>query len=221
MRLQPFLDDAGILRVGGRLHSALLPESEKHPIILPGDSPFAILLVERTHLTNLHGGQQMVMSYLARIYWIVRARQLVQRTVRHCVRRVRFAAQSVEQQMAPLPAVRLVPSRPFSHTGVDYAGPISVRTSEGRGQKSHKGYVAIFICMVVKATHIEIVSDYSSEAFLAAYQRFVAHRGHYKVLYSDNGTTFKGADRELRNMFKESAELSTTVAEAVAKDGTS
>ena len=142
----------------------------------------------------------MVMSHLARMYWIVRGRKLVQH----------ISTSS--------------PSRIFStihHTGVDYAGPISVRTSKGRGQKSHKDFVAIFICMVVKATHIEIVSDYSWEAFLAAYQRFVARRGHCKVLYNDNGTTFKGADRELRNMFKESLELSTTVAEAVAKDGTS
>ena len=50
VRLQPFLDDAGILRVSGRLHNALLPESEKHPIILPGDSPFVRLLFERTYL---------------------------------------------------------------------------------------------------------------------------------------------------------------------------
>ncbi|XP_071578599.1 uncharacterized protein [Temnothorax nylanderi] len=88
-------------------------------------------------------------------------------------------------------------SRAFEHTGVDYAGPILVRSAKGRGHKAHKAYIALFICMTTKAIHLELISDYSSAAFLAAFTRFTARRGRPHSMYSDNGTTFQGAEREL------------------------
>lgn len=100
--------------------------------------------------------------------------------------------------MANLPYFRVNPSaRAFIHTGVDYASPILVRSVPGRGHKSLKSYIALFICITTKAIHLELVTDYTSHAFLAAYTRFVSHRGVPSDLYSDNGTTFQGAHREL------------------------
>ena len=80
--------------------------------------------------------------------------------------------------MAPLPAVRVTPDVPFKNSGVDYAGPVSILFSKGRGAKSSKGYFAIFICMITRAVHIEIVTDLTSTAFLAAFARFRARRGN-------------------------------------------
>lgn len=101
--------------------------------------------------------------------------------------------------MGDLPNVRVNRStRAFEHTGVDYAGPIFVRTSRGRGHKAHKAYISVFVCMTTKAIHLELVSDYSSDAFLATLHRFVSRRGYPASIYSDNGTTFQGADHELR-----------------------
>lgn len=76
-----------------------------------------------------------------------------------------------------------------------------VRTAPGRGHKSQKAYIALFIYMPTKAIHIELVSDYSTSAFIAAFQRFVARRGMPKSMYSDNGTTFQGADKELTESY--------------------
>lgn len=121
--------------------------------------------------------------------------------------------------MAPLPAVRVTPSRPFTYSGVDYAGPFPVRTTKGRGNKSTKGYVAVFVCMVTRAVHLEVVSDYSSETFLAAFDRFVARRGLCHTIYSDNGTSFRSADTELQHMFKQASEFSTEVAASLANQG--
>ena len=122
--------------------------------------------------------------------------------------------------MAPIPSVRTAPSRPFTSAGVDYAGPFAVRTSKCRGQRSEKGYVAVFICMITRAVHLEVVSDYSAPTFLMAFRRFTARRGLCQEVYSDQGTTFQGADSELKRLFQESSSFSQEVADTLANDGT-
>ncbi|XP_078051910.1 uncharacterized protein LOC144478064, partial [Augochlora pura] len=52
------------------------------------------------------------------------------------------------------------------------------------------------------AIHIELVHDYTTSSFLAALDRFIARRGVPSCLFSDNGTNFVGADRELKENFK-------------------
>lgn len=68
--------------------------------------------------------------------------------------------------------------RAFIHTGVDYAGPIAIRIAPGRGHKSQKAYIALFVCLTTKAIHLELVSDYSSTTFIAAHHRFVSPELH-------------------------------------------
>ncbi|XP_018402056.1 PREDICTED: uncharacterized protein LOC108779188 [Cyphomyrmex costatus] len=106
--------------------------------------------------------------------------------------------------MGQLPQSRVTaPNRAFLHCGVDYAGPIAVRASGGRGYKSHKSYIAVFVCLATRAIHLELVGGYSTTAFLDAYARFTARRGLPGVMYSDNGTTFTGADRELKRAYQD------------------
>ncbi|XP_046399958.1 uncharacterized protein LOC124166473 [Ischnura elegans] len=220
-RLSPFLCESGLLRVGGRLQYSTLPFEEKHPIILPKDSHFTKLLVEYAHITTLHGGPQLMLSYLNRFCWIIHGRRLVQRVFRNCIKCTRFVGQPLSQQMAPLPVERLTPRRPFSYTGLDYAGPIWLRTSKGRGSKSHKGYIVVFICLVTRAIHLEIVTDLTTDSFLAAYHRFTGRRGHCSILYSDNATTFRGAAKEINRLFAATSKLTAEVALQIAKEGTS
>lgn len=80
--------------------------------------------------------------------------------------------------MGSLPAVRCTPARPFLNSGVDYTGPINIRTNKGRGHRSYKSYICIFVCMAARALNLEVVSDMGSQAFLAAFRRFVSRRGH-------------------------------------------
>ena len=98
--------------------------------------------------------------------------------------------------MGDLPKVRVTPSSPFNRSGVDYAGPLKVRLSKTRGKGTTKGYIAVFICLATRAVHLEIVEDYSSEAFISAFHRFTSRRGHCSLLLSDQGTTFIGADAD-------------------------
>lgn len=99
--------------------------------------------------------------------------------------------------------------RVFTNTGVDCAGPIDIRMSKGRGAKSYKAYITLFICLSTKVIHIEVVSEMSTAAFLAAYRRFVSRRGTPANMYSDNGTNFVGASKIIQKttMLKLSSEI--------------
>ncbi|XP_074033764.1 uncharacterized protein [Leptinotarsa decemlineata] len=103
--------------------------------------------------------------------------------------------------MANLPPSRMTPSRPFSISGVDYAGPFQLRDRKGRNFKTFKAYIALFVCFSTKALHLEVVSDLTSECFLACLRRFMSRRGKCSEIYSDNGTTFVGANNEIKLFF--------------------
>ncbi|XP_072395197.1 uncharacterized protein [Diabrotica undecimpunctata] len=104
--------------------------------------------------------------------------------------------------MGDLPQSRATPSFPFAVTGVDYAGPFALRTSRHRGASSYKGYISLFVCLSTKAIHLEVVTDLSTEAFMAAIKRFIARRGKPCQMMSDNGTTFVGANNSLLELGK-------------------
>ena len=44
------------------------------------------------------------------------------------------------------------------------------------------------------AVHIELVEDYTSEAFIGAFHLLTTRRGHCTELHSDQGTSFVEAD---------------------------
>ncbi|KAL7290454.1 hypothetical protein TKK_0016142 [Trichogramma kaykai] len=177
-------------------------------------------LVRQAHLETLHGGAQLMSSHLARQFWITRGARVIQAVCHGCVKCTRFRAVSLDQQMAPLPSARVTPGRLFAKTGLDYAGPMSILFSRGRGVKTTKGYVAIFVCLVTRAVHIEVVSDLTTRAFLAAYSRFCARRGRPSIVYSDNATTFKGAAVELKSLFEKSSSFSRRIQAQLSKQGT-
>ena len=60
---------------------------------------------------------------------------------------------------------------------------------------------AWFVCMTIKAIHLEVVSDLTSDGFLAALRRFAARRGLPEHIYSDNGTNFVGASNQLKDLY--------------------
>lgn len=125
---------------------------------------------------------------------------------------------SPQPLMGDLPPLHVRPSRPFSHTGVDYAGPVWLRSSKGRGHKVSKAFLVIFVCLSSRAVHLDAATDYSADAFLAALRRFVFQRGLCQSLYSDYGTNFISADAQLRNMFAASNRERCRIACDLARD---
>ena len=72
-----------------------------------------------------------------------------------------------------------------------------------------KGYVSVFVSLSVRAVHLELVSDLTTESFLAALRRFIGRRGKPILLWSDNGTNFVGASHEMDALFKFLNDLKT------------
>lgn len=217
-RHHPFLDDNGLLRLGGRLEHAMLAYNERHPLIIPRESHLAELLIRHAHHVTLHGGPQLVQSFLQRRWWILQARRQIRKVIHDCFVCVRYQGRRQDQLMAPLPEARVTPSRPFAIVGLDYAGPFALRTSKGRGQRSFKGYVAVFVCFSTRAVHLEVVSDYTTKTFLLALRRFFSRRGLSSRIYSDCGTTFQGAAKELQRLFHQSSSFSREIQCTLAND---
>lgn len=130
---------------------------------------------------------------------------MVKQLLHQCVVCTRWRATTPQPIMANLPMERVTPARSFLRTDIDYAGPILVRTSKERGHRAYKGYIAVIVCFSTKAVHLEVVSDYSTEAFIVAFRRFTARRGLCTDIYSDCGTTFVGADRQLQALIRSAA----------------
>lgn len=105
--------------------------------------------------------------------------------------------------MGNLPAHRTLQCKPFSHTGVDFCGTFEFRASPLRKARIYNGYIAVFVCLSTKAIHLEAVSDMTSEAVLAAYNRLVSIRGTVSNMYSDNGTNFVGGNNIMRKEIEE------------------
>lgn len=103
--------------------------------------------------------------------------------------------------MSDLPSCRVEPCKAFTHTGVDYAGPLYITTTRKRGVRSQKAYLCVFVCLVTKAVHVELASDLSSATFLNAFKRFLSRRGPCSFIYSDNGTNFIASDSYLKELF--------------------
>ncbi|XP_068158455.1 uncharacterized protein [Drosophila tropicalis] len=99
------------------------------------------------------------------------------------------------QMMGDLPREGITYSRPFTHTGFEFAAPFEVKIYTGRACLITKGYVCVFVCFSTKAIHLEATSEFTTERFLAAFSRFVALRQCPQRIYSDNGKTFLDATK--------------------------
>lgn len=104
--------------------------------------------------------------------------------------------------MGDLPRNRITFSRPFQKVGVDFGGPLLIKSSKLRKTPLQKCYIALFVCMATKAIHLELVTSLSTEAFLLALKRFISRRGNPSVIYSDNATNFSGSRNQLRELYE-------------------
>ena len=196
--LNPILDDDNIIRITGRLQNANMPLTSKQPILLAKNSRLTTLLLLDTHTLHNHPGARTMMSILSETYYVAGLRALARRVAQSCVKCRQVNANTCQQKMGQMPPQRVNLVKPFQEVGVDYAGPLLVKRGSSRRPVLEKAYVAVFTCMCTRAVHLELVSSLSTDAFLAALKRFVSRRGLPTTIYSDNGTNFVGANRDIQ-----------------------
>nr|CAI5838888.1 unnamed protein product [Callosobruchus analis] len=217
LSLRPFLDN-GVMRVGGRLRNAKQQFDKRHPIILPKGHALTDLILRDYHEKLLHCGVQMLLCAVRDKYWPIAGRNSCKKIVRSCVKCFKASPKIANYLMGDLPKVRVNTYLPFQNVGTDYGGPFYVKDRKSRGARLNKVYICLFICMSVKAVHIELVSDLTTDAFLAAFNRFSSRRGKPSHVYSDNGTNFLGANNELNDLFNFLEQNSEKIGEQLAHE---
>lgn len=196
-KLNLFLDDDWIIRVGGRLENS--PEfdyNKKHPVLLLSKHFFTTLLFRHEHRQMMHAAPQALLFHLREAWWPIGGRSLARKVVHDCVTCKRIRGKTITPLMGNLPKERISPSFPFLRSGVDYAGPVLILNRKGRGARTVKAYICIFICFITRAVHLELVSDLTSDAYLLALKRFISRRGKPAEIHSDNAKTFVGLMNE-------------------------
>lgn len=202
-----------ILRINGRIQSQNLTRDEQFPIVIAKEGNLTPLLIRDAHLKTSHGGNQLTLQYLRQKYWIIGGRRPLKNIIRKCPICFRLRMKTSEQLMASLPTYRTTPGRTFKSVGIDYAGPITVRSALGRLPKLTKAWIAVFVCLASRAIHLELVSDASSQAFIAALKRMISRRGIISQIISDNGTNFVGANNYLKALAEQLENSSDAIAE--------
>ena len=199
LALLPYMDEKGLVHVGGRLRKAPFPDETRHPLILDPKHDVTRLVILHHHLRSQCAGDAHVLNDLRQRYWVLKGVRAV-RKVSHSCRTCRWRrSQPRPPVMADLPKPRLGYSLPpFTNTGVDYFGPIFVK----HGRKTEKRYGALFTCMKTRALHIEIAHSLKTDAYIMAMQRMISRRGRPAHIWSDNGTNFVGAEKEIREGLK-------------------
>ncbi|XP_033222851.1 uncharacterized protein LOC117176704 [Belonocnema kinseyi] len=199
LKLNPF-PDQGIIKVGGRLANANVPDSHKHPIVLPKHHHISKIIIRDEHIDRMHAGVNATLYGVRETFWPIDGRNTVRHVVRQCIRCFRAKPSEVKYIMGNLPKNRVSLSRLFTDVGVDYCGPFFIKERRHGNRIKIKTYVSIFVCLATKAVHLELACDLSTEAFLASLKRFLARRGLPNSISPDNATNFVGADRQLREL---------------------
>ncbi|XP_062557983.1 uncharacterized protein LOC134222851 [Armigeres subalbatus] len=202
--LSPFLDTEDVLRMEGRAaQGSSLPFELRFPIILPKQHLVTDKLLEYYHHRVAHGNVESAVNEIRQRFSIQNLRAELKRIGKSCMWCKVKKCRARTPRMAPLPESRVTPGLPpFSHTGVDFCGPVTVTV----GRRSEKRYICLFTCMTTRAVHLEVAHSLTTQACLMAIRRFVCRRGKPLEFYSDNGTNFQAASKAIVKQIGEKCE---------------
>ncbi|XP_055632729.1 uncharacterized protein LOC129773178 [Toxorhynchites rutilus septentrionalis] len=193
--LNPFLDERKILRMHGRISASEYASMDaKNPIILPKDHHVTWLIVRNHHERYHHQNHVTVVNELRQTFRIPKIRQLFQRVKTSCQRCKNEKAIPRPPPMGDLPEARLAAfTRPFSFIGIDYFGPLVVVI----GRRTEKRWGVLITCLTTRAVHIEIAHSLNASSCIMALRNFMARRDVPRKIYSDRGTNFTAASKEI------------------------
>ena len=192
--LNPYLDENGIIRVGGRLEKSYINNDCKHPILMPKNCHISKLIILWCHQKTGHSGRGMTLNEVRSSGFKSVTRSLLY----HCVTFRSLRVKHGEQLMSELPSDRLQESPQFAYCGVDLFGPFTIKNY----RKELKRYEVMFTCLCSRAFHIEVAHSLETYSVMLSLRRFIGRRGNIRLMRSDNGTNFVSAINELRKPSK-------------------
>ena len=160
--------------------------------------PYTRKLIHRSHVDTLHGGVALTMTRVRERYWVPRLRKLAKQVVKACSGCKRFETTTLAA-LPPglLPTDRTEGNTTFEVIGVDFAGPLKYRV---RSKKVGKTYLVLYACGLTRGLFLEVLPNLEMKEFLRSLKRLIARRGRPAKIYSDNGKTFVGAERWLKQV---------------------
>ncbi len=166
--LNPFLDPDGLIRVGGRISNSSLSHNNVHPVVLHSRHTIVKLLIRNEHHRLLHAGPSLLSCSISLRFHVINLRKVARSITRGCITCRRQSSKPSFQLQGQLPPERVNPGSIFDKIGVDYAGPFNIKYGHVRKPTIVKAYICIFVSLSIKAVHIELVSDLTTQAFIAA-----------------------------------------------------
>lgn len=194
--LELFSDKYGVLRVKTqvlRVTSLNVDDYFKAPAVLPGKHPVVQQIILETHKSYCHAGVGFVLIALRKKYWVLKARQTTKKLISRCKRCRRFSAKATVTPTAPLPHDRIKNAEVFEVVGIDLAGPFLLKNGK-------KVWVILYTCAVYRAVHLQVITSISTAEFIKSLHKFVLKFRRPAVIYTDNGTNFKGTHHLFRGL---------------------
>ena len=201
LSLAPYLDKDDLIRVGGRLKNSCLSMSQAHPIIITNNDILTILMFNYFHVCLEHCGPSLLLCYIGKTYHVIGARRLSRQVCNQCAHCRKITPKIDHQLMGDLPKDRVTFTPAFTVRGMDFAGPFTIKMGHVRKPVLLPAHICIFVCFSTKAVHLEVLSQQTTEAFLACLDRFTARRNCPKIIYSDNGPAYVGAKNILKDLY--------------------
>ena len=198
--LSPYIDQENVMRSSSRIRKAeFMTHDSRFPIILPNHkNEFVCSLIRYHHskYQNMHMGISDTYHELMKKYFILGGKTSVSYVLNRCTVCQRLNKLPSKQRQGDLPVERLEPTCPFKFSGIDCFGPYYLRHSVGRGQQ--KRFVLLVCCMSTRAVAMYPLKNMSTSAVINALLRMNNSFPGLKKIFSDQGSNFKGADREIR-----------------------
>ena len=198
--LSPFLDENLTMRVGSRIGNAeSISYEAKFPIILPKNDENVNALVRYEHEKSFHSSINHCFHSLRSRFHIMGGRTTVNNILRRCVPCQKLEKRPQNQKEGELPPERVNFIKPFRCTSIDVCGPYGVKQG---GRQTHKRWVLLATCMSTRAVQLLPLKDMTTGTLINALIKLHNQFPGIELIYSDNGTNFRGASREIKEAVK-------------------
>lgn len=151
-------------------------------MILEGKHSITRLLIRSEHIDDRYAGPTLLQALMSQQFHILGAQNIIQFITKECITCRWQSIKPQDQLLGQLPSERVSPAPPFERTGVDYTGPFLIKYGYVRRLTTVRVYICLFVCLTIKAVHLEIVSDLTTEAFITAFHRFLTRRGCFSLM---------------------------------------